>query len=155
MEPNFEDGEYLIIDELGYKQTAVGIWDWNWFTVKPFKTLERGDVVVFHPPLKEDVYYIKRVIGLPGDVIRIHGGVVTIFNTEFPGGKNLNELAYLSPTVSTVGDREVTLGTDEYYVLGDNRGVSQDSRSFGPIHKDHVIGKAVFRSWPLYRYGIL
>lgn len=155
MEPNFEDGEYLIIEELGFKQTAVGISDWNWFTVKPFQELKRGDIVVFHPPLNDETFYIKRVIGLPGETIRIHNNTITIVNAEFPDGLLLNESAYLSPTVSTAGERTVILGSNEYYVLGDNRGVSQDSRSFGPIGKDRVSGKVIFRAWPLSRYGIL
>jgi signal peptidase I len=155
MEPNFKDGEYLVVEELGYKQTSVGLWDWNWFTVNSSTEFNRGESVVFHPPTDDSVFYIKRIIGLPGETVKIHGSTVSIINADFPEGRALDELAYLSPTVTTTGDRVVTLGKDEYYVLGDNRGVSMDSRSFGPIKKDHVIGKVIFRAWPLNRYGVL
>ncbi len=155
MEPNFKDGEYLVVEELGYKQTMLGIGNWDWFALKPFEEFKRDEVVVFHPPLNGDVFYIKRIIGLPGETVKIHGGSVTIVTPDAPEEQPLNERAYLDPTITTVGERLVTLGPDEYYVLGDNRGVSQDSRSFGPISKDHVIGKVIFRACPFSRFGVL
>ncbi len=155
MEPNFKDGEYLIVGELGYKQTNVGIFDWNWFTVHPFAELKRYEVVVFHPPVSADSFYIKRVIGLPGETVQIKNGKIVIFNKDNPSGFVLKEDSYLNPLVVTGSDIKMTLASDEYCVLGDNRGMSQDSRFFGPVKKDRIIGKVVFRAWPFDRYGIL
>ena len=154
MEPNFKDGEYLVVEELGYKQTAVGLDSVNLFTTHPFREFNRDDVIVFHPPQNSDVFYIKRVIGLPGETVIIQGGQIRIASSEFPEGKVLDESAYLASTVKTTGDKQVTLGPDEYYVLGDNRTMSQDSRFFGPVKKDHITGKVIFRAWPLDRYSM-
>lgn len=155
MEPNFKDGEYLIVGELGYKQTDVGIFGWNWFTVHPFTELKRYEVVVFHPPVNADSFYIKRVIGLPGETVQIKNGKIVISNKDTPSGFVPEEVSYLNPLVMTVADLKITLDSDEYFVLGDNRGMSQDSRFFGPVKKDHIIGKVIFRAWPLDRFGIL
>jgi signal peptidase I len=151
MEPNFRDGEYLIVRELGYKQTSVGLLGWNWFTVYPSRVFTRGEVVVFHPPQKDDVFYIKRVIGLPGETVQIVDGHPRIAGSAFPEGRTLDESAYLKTGVMTTGHEEITLGEDEYFVLGDNRSMSQDSRYFGPVKKDHITGKVILRAWPLSR----
>jgi signal peptidase I len=148
MEPNFHEKQYLIINEFGYKNTPVGLFGKNFVTVKPHKDLERYEVVVFRAPVDHKQYYIKRVIGLPGETVKIDEGVVMIYNDENPQGRVLDESAYLPEGRKTNGTIEVTLGEDEYYVLGDNRPASSDSRSFGPIHKDEVIGKVLIRAWP-------
>lgn len=154
MEPNFEDGEYLVVGEFGYKQTAVGVGGWNLFTVHPFRDLARGDVVVFHPPQSAEQYYIKRVIGLPGETVEIRNGRVIITSREYPEGRILDEGVYLRPGVLTKGNEKLTLDDDEYFVLGDNRELSQDSRYFGPVKKDHITGKVLLRAWPVARAGI-
>lgn len=155
MHPNFEDSEYLIINELGYKQTEVGLGGVEFFTVKPFKELERGDVIVFRYPKNPKQYFIKRVIGLPGEKIAIKNGQVIIYNKEHPGGLTLDENEYI-PDVRTNAERsiEMQLKDDEYFTLGDNRSASHDSRSWGPLNKDKVVGKVLLRIWPFGRAEI-
>lgn len=133
MEPNFYDNQYLVVDELSYR----------------FHTPHRGDVIVLRKPQLESDFLIKRVIGLPGERIQIANGVVTIFNSQFPGGIVLDESSYLDTSVKTNGSVDVKLGTDEYYVLGDNREASLDSRYFGPVTRREIIGRTWIRAWPL------
>ncbi len=137
MEPNFFDHEYLIIDELSYR----------------FNTPTRGDIVVFHYPNDPKNYFIKRVIGLPGETVEISGGQVKIYNDKNPNGIVLDEKAYLDD-VYTSGTRTDTLKADEYFVLGDNRPSSLDSRYFGPVSKAAVVGRVWLRGWPLDRWKI-
>ncbi len=138
MEPNFYDHEYLIIDEISYR----------------FSLPERGDVVVFKEPFNLGQYFIKRIIGLPGEKIKILEDKIYIFNQDYPGGMVLQE-DYLSSTARTVGQVEVSLAEDEYYLLGDNRLSSLDSRAFGPVKREVVVGKVLWRGWPLVRFGFL
>lgn len=133
MEPNFLDHEYLIIDELSYR----------------FRQPERGEVVVFRYPRNPSDFFIKRVLGLPGETIEISDGIITVFNTEYPNGIKISE-SYLGD-VRTLGTKRVTLSSDEYYVMGDNREESMDSRSFGPVKKTFLIGRVWFRGLPLTR----
>ncbi len=132
MEPNFYDSEYLIIDELTFH----------------FRDPERGEIIVFRPPQHDDQYYIKRVIALPGETIEIRNGVITIFNNDIPNGFVLNE-AYIAE-VTEGRDRKV-LGAEEYYVMGDNRDASLDSRYFGAVPRDHFIGRVWVRGFPIDR----
>ncbi|MFZ2226613.1 MAG: signal peptidase I [Candidatus Moraniibacteriota bacterium] len=149
MEPNFENEQYLIINELGYKKTTIGISDINFFSVNPFRKIEREKVLVFRYPRDPKKYFIKRVIGLPGEKIEIKNGVVTIFNTDHPEGFALDERAYLAPEVKTAGDIVLTLKNNEYYMLGDNRTASSDSRFWGPVTDDLIVGEVLLRAWPL------
>lgn len=135
MEPNFYDKEYLIIDEISYR----------------FHEPARGDVVVFHPPVAPSDYFIKRVIGLPGERVVIRRGTITIFNKENPHGAILKEDSYLSSGFSFYSDTDVTLEDQQYFVLGDNRSASHDSRSFGPIIRREIIGRVWLRGWPFNR----
>lgn len=135
MEPNFEDGEYLIIDELTFH----------------FREPERGEIVVFHPPSQDGEskqYYIKRVIGLPGETVEVSDGKITIYNTDNPNGFTITE-DYIDDYTS--GLDKVTLGADEYYLMGDNRDASFDSRAFGPVTREHFIGRVWIRGLPLER----
>ncbi|MDO8260372.1 MAG: signal peptidase I [Candidatus Magasanikbacteria bacterium] len=136
MEPNFHDKEYLIIDEISYR----------------FGEPERGDIVVFRYPLDPQEYFIKRLIGLPGESIQIKGGNVIIYNEKNPNGVFVEE-KYLPNDLKTYGLSEdtITLGEDQYYVLGDNRGSSKDSRSFGSVNESFIIGKVLFRGLPINR----
>ena len=136
MEPNFFDSEYLIIDELSYR----------------FNEPVRGQVVVFRYPRNPQEYFIKRVVGLPGEEVQIKDGKVFVFNDENPEGFVLTE-DYLGSSVITYSDSEikVAVGPDEFFVLGDNRSSSRDSRSFGPVNKSFVTGKVLFRGWPISR----
>jgi signal peptidase I len=152
MEPNFHEREYLIINEFGYKNTPVSILGKDLVTVKPHKELERLSIVVFRAPYDQKQFYIKRVIGLPGETVTIDNGSVKITNAENPEGMILDESAYLPEGRMTNGSMTVTLAQDEYYVLGDNRPASSDSRTFGPLHKDMVIGKVLLRAWPINEF---
>ncbi|MBI4812775.1 signal peptidase I [Candidatus Falkowbacteria bacterium] len=131
MEPGFDDGHYLIINEISYRLEAP----------------ERGDVIVFRYPLDPSQYYIKRIIGLPGETVEIVGGGVIIYNQRHPAGMVLVE-DYLVAGQKTTGDFRVTLRGDEYFVLGDNREASSDSRRWGPLDKDYIIGRVWVRAWP-------
>lgn len=131
MEPNFEEHDYLIIDELTYR----------------FRVPERGEVIVFHSPINGD-HYLKRVIGLPGERIKVDGNKVIVYNGEFPQGKVMDE-NYLEE--ATTGSVTYTLHDNEYFVMGDNRDASYDSRRFGPIKNDAIVGRVWFRGWPFAR----
>jgi signal peptidase I len=161
MEPNFENGDYLIVNELGHKQTSIGIPGFNvipsmhLFTVNSFKELARGDVVVFRYPLKREQFFIKRIIGLPGEKVKIEDGVITIFNSQHPDGFVLDEDKYLSKSLVTTGTINVALDDQNYFVLGDNRQASHDSRAWGPLPKSDMIGKVLIRAWPITKAGIL
>ncbi len=154
MEPNFEDGQYLIINELGYKNTNIGIGGKEFFSVKSFKDLQRGDVVVFRYPKDPKQYFIKRVIGLPGERVKITDGKVYIFNKGNLNGFILDESGYLPEGTETAGDLTEQLGPDEYFVMGDNRSYSHDSRAWGPVSRGFVIGKVLVRAWPFNKAEI-
>ncbi len=138
MEPNFEDREYLVIDELSYF----------------FRPPQRGEVVVFRYPLNPKEYFIKRIIGLPGEAVEIREDTIFIFNAEHPDGVELQE-PYLPEDFRYRGASRFTLGPNEYVVLGDNRAFSSDSRSWGALERRFITGRAVFRAWPVQRFGLL
>jgi signal peptidase I len=150
MEPSFQDNEYLVVYEYGYKHIRIR----NWTLLEPSKEFQRGDVVVFHPPVSESKYYIKRVIGLPGESIAIIGGQVVLYTEKNPNGDVLLE-DYISKDAELTDMPKIHLTEDEYFVMGDNRMFSFDSRNFGPIHKEKLIGKVLFRALPVTRAGIL
>ena len=154
MEPNFEDGQYLIINELGYKETNIGAGSKNDFSVSSFKELKRGDVVVFRYPKDPKQYFIKRVIGLPGEKIKISDGKVYIFNKENPEGYVLDESSYLPEGLKTQGDLTEQLSDNEYFAMGDNRSYSHDSRAWGPVGKEFIVGKVIVRAWPFDKTAI-
>lgn len=130
MDPTFEDGQYLIVDELTYQ----------------FNNPERGSVLIFKYPKDPKKYFIKRVIGLPGETILLEKGKVTIINTENPDGLTLDEpyIRYKRADTATF-----VLGEGEYFVMGDNRAGSADSRFWGPVPEQNIIGRPIFRLWPL------
>lgn len=136
MEPNFYDHEYLIIDEISYR----------------FNEVRRGDIVVFRYPRNPQEFFIKRVIGLPGEKVQIKDGKVYVYNTANPNGVILDE-PYLAPGVNTysLSDEIITLANDEIFVLGDNRNASKDSRSFGAVNKSYLTGRVLLRGWPFTR----
>jgi len=117
-----------------------------------FKTPQRGDIVVFRYPLDPQEFFIKRLIGLPGESVQVKGGSVIIYNEQNPEGVAVDE-AYLPKDLKTYGltEDKVTLGDNQYFVFGDNRGSSKDSRSFGPVDKSFLIGKVLFRGLPINR----
>lgn len=136
MEPSFYDHEYLIIDEISYR----------------FREPQRGDIIVFRYPQNPQEYFIKRLIGLPGEKVQLKDGDVYLSSQQSPDGFKLNE-PYLSPGTKTYGFNEeiLSLGQAEFYLLGDNRNSSKDSRSFGPVNKSFIIGRVLFRGWPVSR----
>jgi signal peptidase I len=136
MEPNFDTGDYLIVDELTYR----------------FSDPKRGDVVVLTPPYDTSRHFIKRILALPGETIKVEGDKVTITNKEHPEGFILDEsyIKYQSDKVA-----EFTLKDTEYFVAGDNRAVSYDSRSWGPLPKSDITGRAFLRLYPFKSIGIL
>lgn len=146
MEPNFDDGEYLVISEFGLKHTQIPIVN---IEVNPWRNLSRQQPIVFRFPKDPSQFFIKRVIGLPGESVEIKGGKVYIYNTVHPDGYALNESAYLDAVVKTSDLPKTKVADNEYFVLGDNRPFSYDSRSFGPIRKTAVIGRVLFRAWPV------
>jgi len=131
MEPNFHEKDYLLIDELSYR----------------FREPERGEVIVFKYPDNPKEHFLKRIIGLPGERIKIAEGEVIIYNNEYPEGFTIDE-SYLPEDLNTTGERITALKDDEYFVMGDNRGNSYDSRRFGPVTQDYFVGRTWFRGYP-------
>lgn len=137
MEPNFQNGQYLLIDEASYY----------------FKSPERGEVVVFHYPLDTSKYYIKRIVGLPGETVEIKKGEVAIYNSASPTGFFIDE-KYLPMGVVTIGDIRKKLANNEYFVLGDNRPVSSDSRQWGTLPANDIVGRVWIRAWPVAKAAV-
>ena len=134
MYPTLEDQENLILDKITYR----------------FRNPERYDIVVFPPPYKENTYYIKRIIGLPGETVQIIDGEVYI------DGEKLDvDYGYEKMESAGIAEEALLLGEDEYFVLGDNRNHSLDSRAaeVGTVKRENIIGRAFLRIWPLYRLG--
>lgn len=138
MEPTFYDSEYLIIDQLSYR----------------FYEPKRGDVIVFRYPEDPSQFFIKRIIGLPGDDVRVDDGRVFISNSSDSSSFEVDEHEYLSSGIRTGGNTDTVLGQHEYYVLGDNRSASSDSRSWGAVSKANIMGRVWIRAWPLPRFSI-
>jgi signal peptidase I len=138
MYPTFENGEYILTNKIEYKLHEP----------------QRGDVIVFKSPRNKDIDYIKRIIALPGDNLKLING------KYYLNGEMLPE-TYLPPDLFTFAgsylkeNLEVTIPEGRYFVSGDNRPHSLDAREFGPIPKEDIIGKAVFRYWPFDRAGLI
>lgn len=132
MVPQFHNGEYLIIDEFNYRNNAP----------------RRGDVIVFRYPKDPSQFYIKRIIGLPGETIQLKDEQVIIYNKDNPWGLVLDETGYLQKGEVTKGSVDLKLDDDQYFVMGDNRQASSDSRYWGPVDKKFIIGKVWIRAWP-------
>lgn len=133
MAPNFHTGHYLIIDELSYH----------------FRAPKRGEVVVMRYPLETSRFFIKRIIGVPGDTITIKDGHVEIKNTEHPNGYVLSESYQSQPTFPAGNYNNVTLKDGEYFAMGDNRAGSSDSRTWGILPKKDIMGHVVLRLFPI------
>lgn len=144
MYPNFDSGDYVLTDKVSYR---VG---------EP----QRGDVVVFHAPPSANCPagtgcdFIKRIIALPGETVRLED------NTFYINNSALDESEYIESSVQTIpgafiSGQSIKLGQNEYFVVGDNRPHSSDSRSWGPIQTSDIVGKAFFRYWPANSVGII
>ncbi|MBI2065862.1 MAG: signal peptidase I [Candidatus Zambryskibacteria bacterium] len=129
MDPTFETGNYLIVDEISYR----------------FKTPERGSILIFKYPRDPKKSFIKRVIGLPEETVSISDGRVTIINADYPDGFLLEEPYVKLNKKETVN---FILSKEEYFVLGDNRLGSADSRVWGPVPADNIVGRPVVRFFP-------
>jgi signal peptidase I len=129
MQPNFHEGERLLINKAVYK----------------FRQPERGEVIIFHPPTNQQADYIKRIIGLPGESVEIREGKVYIHKED----GSVEQL--VEPYITELAMRDFKgdeIPQNKYFVLGDNRNNSNDSRSFGPVSREEIIGKAWLSIWP-------
>lgn len=136
MHPTFENLDYLIVDELLYNFSAPA----------------RGDVIVFRYPGNPSIFYIKRIIGLPGEMVSINRGAVTI--TTITGDKITLSEPYIVNEDATY-TKSVLLNSGEYFVMGDNRPNSSDSRIWGPLPKNDIIGRVDLQLLPLSKIGFL
>ncbi len=130
MEPTFNNGQYLIVDELSYRFTGPA----------------RGDVIIFRPPQSPREFYIKRIIGLPGEIVSINGNIVTVAK------KDGSTLSISEPYVVNHGNgsaKDYALKDGEYFVMGDNRPESSDSRVWGALPRDNIVGRAFIRLLPI------
>ena len=137
MEKSFHTGEYLLIDKLSYRVTNP----------------KRGDIVVFIPRDDISKSYIKRVIGLPGEKLKITSDKI-IINDEV-----ISESSYLGDTIGSIIEPDesysINLNDNEYFVMGDNRDSSRDSRVIGPIHKEQITGRAFLVIFPFNNFGLV
>lgn len=133
MEPGLEDQERIFINKIVYR----------------WESISRGDIVVFHYPRDPRKSFIKRVIGLPGDRVRIAFGHVYL------NGKAVEEPYVPEDFLDTRSYPETVIPADSYFVLGDHRSMSNDSREFGPVQRAYIYGKAVFGYWPIDKLGVL
>lgn len=138
MEPTFYSGDYIFTSKITYK----------------FRSVERGDVIVFKSPANPKIEYIKRVIALPGDTVMIKGSNV------FVNGQLIEEEYIAAPTIlfdsGTVKDGQlISIGDGNLFVMGDNRPRSSDSRDFGPIHESAIIGQVFYRYFPFERMHLI
>jgi signal peptidase I len=133
MEPGLEDQERIFINKLVYR----------------LESIERGDIVVFRYPRDTHKSFIKRVIGLPGDHIYISYGHVYV------NGQQLLETYVPFDYLDAKSFPEIVVPSNAYFVLGDHRSMSNDSRDFGPVMRSYIYGKAVFGYWPMEKMGIL
>jgi len=145
MFPNFHNGDYLLTDKVSYR---VG-------------TPERGDVIVFHAPPAANCPegtgcdFIKRVIAVPGDTVQVKDSQIYVNQQHLDESEYLESSVITSEGTFTAGGRSITLGLDEYFAVGDNRPHSSDSRAWGPVALDEIVGRAFFRYWPVKDVGML
>lgn len=137
MYPTLLNSDYLMVDEISYELSQP----------------QRGDIIIFKFPQDPREYYVKRIIGLPGETVTVRDGQVSIVNTAHPEGFTLQE-SYLDSNLKTPGDKTVTLRDDEYFVMGDNRTRSSDSRAFGPVPRRYIVGRAWLRAWPFSEFTL-
>lgn len=135
MDPTFATGQYLIVDKISFRME------------KP----KRGEVIIFRYPKDTSKFFIKRIIGLPGETVEINGGTVTIINKDGDTLPPLNEPYVEFPKYDTL---VVTLSDTEYFVMGDNREGSSDSRIWGPLDEKFITGRTFLRLFPVTKIGL-
>ncbi len=138
MDPTFDTGQYLIVDQVSYR----------------FADPKRNDVIVFRYPRDPKVFYIKRIIGLPGETVSVNSGDVSIINSAHPDGILLDE-SYIAQNHRVTDTFKITLGPTEYFVMGDNRAESSDSRAWGPLDKKYIVGRPVLRLLPFSKISVI
>lgn len=143
MDPTLRTEEYLLTEKVSYR----------------FGKPKRGDIIVFRAPttacIGDGCDYIKRIIGLPGDRVKVAGGKFYINGEQLDESLYLDESVVTNPGSFTENEREITLGENQYFVSGDNRPGSSDSRYWGPIDQAAIVGKAFFSYWPVATFGII
>jgi len=135
MEPNYRNNEWIIVDKLAYK----------------FSTVRRGDIIVFHPPISSTKPFIKRIIGLPGETVEIQNGTVDILKAD--GSTITLQEPYIKEPFSS-NYTSTVIPPNEYFVMGDNRNHSTDSRYGWLVSGDKIIGKAWISIWPPKWWGL-
>jgi signal peptidase I len=138
MDPTFKSNEYLIVDQLTYH----------------LEDPKREDVVIFRYPRNPSTFFIKRIIGLPGETVKITDGKITITNKENPKGMIIDD-PFVSPQHKTADNFAVSLGPTEYFVMGDNRAESSDSRIWGPLERKYIVGRPALRLFPFTKISVL
>lgn len=138
MVPNFKDGDFIITNKIATN----------------YYPLHRGEIIIFTSPRDASKVFIKRIIALPQDKIRIQDGKVYLNDRQInepylPSGTNTSNQGYLSE------GEEILIPDNQYFVIGDNRGGSSDSREWGPVKKELIIGQAFLRYWPINKFGII
>ena len=143
MEPNLSNGQYILTDKISYR----------------FDKPRRGDIIVFKAPVDENYDYIKRIVGLPGESIKIKDGKIIIKNPEHPKGFVLEEPYKINgsdqPGTLLEDKKEFKVSEDNYFVLGDNRNQSFDSREWGELSRKNIIGKTWLRYWPISKLSFV
>lgn len=137
MDPTFSGGDYLIVDQISYRLDKIS----------------RGDVAIFRYPQNPSKFFIKRIIGLPGETLTIKEGIVSVESTR--GEKTRFTLSEPYLLHKTFEELVVSLDEDEYFVMGDNRQASFDSRSWGPLNKEFLVGRALVRLFPITKAAYL
>lgn len=140
MEPNYHTGDYLIVDQLSYR----------------FRSPERGEVIVLKFPLDSSQRFIKRIVGLPGETVEVKDGKVVVYGEKEENGRDaivLDESIYLPLSIQTPGDVRIDLKEEEYFVLGDNRSFSSDSRKWGILEEDLIVGRVFLSVFSLEAFA--
>jgi signal peptidase I len=139
MDPTFRNADYLIVDEISFK----------------FREPRRGEVVIFRYPRDPSKFYIKRIIGLPGEMVEIQNGKIFVKTKDGSVLHKLNEAYFDSGGISDGTDMNIFLKEAEYFVMGDNRSKSSDSRHWGALPKKLIVGRALLRLWPVDKVSYL
>lgn len=139
MEPNYHNGDYLIVDQISYR----------------LRSPERGEVIVLKFPFDTSQRFIKRIVGLPGETVEVKDNKVVVYEREHVarGAKVLDESEYLTQSLDTPGSVRIDLAEQEYFVLGDNRVFSSDSRKWGVLEKELIVGRVFFNVFSLEAFA--